>query len=161
MTVVVISSSEKGDRLVESLDVKAPVAGSNPGQIRPRGASNLTGRIKGEPVSLEKRALLEADGRIVGRAEPFRSWRRPKSEWKELEEGSSDLPVDIEGGMPGRNGQRKLGTTRRSPRRSCTAKASRISGPASEIAMCLRVGRMGPISVEGPGQNNPDRSEGL
>jgi len=26
--------------------------------------------------------------------------------------------------------------------------------------MCLRVGRMGPISVDGSGQNNPDRSEG-
>jgi hypothetical protein len=25
--------------------------------------------------------------------------------------------------------------------------------------MCLRVGRMGPISEEGSGQNNPDRSE--
>jgi hypothetical protein len=37
VTVVVIFSSEKGDRLVESLDVKAPVAGRRPGQIRQRG----------------------------------------------------------------------------------------------------------------------------
>ena len=56
--------------------------------------------------------------------------------------------------------QRKLGTTRGSPRRSRTAKASRISRTVGEVATCLRVGRMGPISEEGPGQNNPDRSEG-
>jgi hypothetical protein len=61
--------------------------------------------------------------------------------------------------MPGRNGQRKLGTTRGSPRRSRTAKALRISRIVGEIAMCPRVGRMGLISVDGPGQKNPDRSE--
>jgi hypothetical protein len=37
VTVAVISSSEKGDRLVGSLEVKALVAGRNPGQIRPEG----------------------------------------------------------------------------------------------------------------------------
>jgi hypothetical protein len=78
----------------------------------------------------------------------------------ELDEYDSDLPGDIGGGMPGRNVQRKLGTTRGSPRRSRTAKASRISRIVGEIAMCPRVGRMGPISEEGPGQNNPDQSEG-
>ena len=62
--------------------------------------------------------------------------------------------------MSRRNVQRKLGTTRGSPRRSRTAKASRISRRDGEITMCLRVGRMGPTSVDGPGQNNPDRSEG-
>jgi len=72
----------------------------------------------------------------------------------------SDLPGDIEDGMSGRNGQRKPGTTRGSPRRSRTAKAWRISHIVGEIAMCLRVGRMGPTSDEGRGQNNPDRSEG-
>jgi hypothetical protein len=62
--------------------------------------------------------------------------------------------------MSGRNVQRKLGTTRGSPRRSRTAKASRISRIDGEIAMCRRVGRMGPTSDEGLGQNNPDWSEG-
>ena len=38
-----------------------------------------------------------------------------------------ELPEVVEDGMSGRNGQRKLGTARRSPRRSRTAKASRIS----------------------------------
>src|SRR5215470_18216816 len=61
--------------------------------------------------------------------------------------------------MSRRNAQQKLGTTRGSPRRSRTAKASRISRRVGEIAMCPRVGRMGLISVDEPGQKNPDRSE--
>ena len=76
---------------------------------------------------------------------------------EELDEYDSDLPGDIEDGMSGRNVQQKLGTTRGSP---CTAKASCISRRNGEITVCLRVGRMGPISVDGPGQNNPGRSEG-
>jgi hypothetical protein len=32
--------------------------------------------------------------------------------------------------------------------------------PCGEIAMCLRVGRMGSISDDGPGHYNPDPSEG-
>jgi hypothetical protein len=43
-------------------------------------ASNLTGRSKSEPESPEKSALREADCRMVGRAEPLITWRRPKSE---------------------------------------------------------------------------------
>ena len=71
----------------------------------------------------------------------------------------SDLPGVIEGGMSGRNEQRKPGTTRGSPRRSRTAKALRISRDG-EIAMCPRVGRMGPISDDAPGQHNLEPSEG-
>ena len=37
VTVEVIPSSEEGDRIMESLGVKAPVAGRDPGQIRQRG----------------------------------------------------------------------------------------------------------------------------
>jgi hypothetical protein len=37
VTVEVIPSSEEGDRIMESLGVKAPVAGRGPGQIRQRG----------------------------------------------------------------------------------------------------------------------------
>jgi hypothetical protein len=73
---------------------------------------------------------------------------------------SDGLPGDSEGDMPRGNMQRKRGTTRGSPRRTRTAKASRISRTDGEIAMCLRVGRMGSISVDGSGQNNPVRSEG-
>ena len=32
--------------------------------------------------------------------------------------------------------------------------------PCGEVAMCPRVGRMGPVSEDGPGQHNPDPSEG-
>ncbi len=80
MSVVVISSSEKGDRLVESLDVKAPGGRERSRSDPSGGASNRTGRSKGEPVSPEIRDLLETDGRTNERAEPLRSWRRPMSE---------------------------------------------------------------------------------
>ena len=58
-TAVVISSGEKGDRLVESLEVKASAATK---LVRSaQGASNLTGRSKDEPGSREMSALREAD----------------------------------------------------------------------------------------------------
>jgi hypothetical protein len=53
VTVVVISSDEKGDRLVGSLEVKVPVAGTFPVRSA-QGASNLAGRSKSEPVKLRK-----------------------------------------------------------------------------------------------------------
>jgi hypothetical protein len=55
------------------------------------------------------------------------------------------LPGVVEGGMSGRNMQRKLGSARGSPRRSRTAKAPHINRWGGEAAVCLRVGRMGPI----------------
>ena len=70
-----------------------------------------------------------------------------------------ELPGVIDSGMPRRNGQRKPGTTRGSPGRSRTAKASRISQPCGEIVMCSRVGRMGRLSDDGSRQHNSDRSE--
>jgi len=71
VTVVVISSREKGDRLVESLDVKAPGGRERSRSDPSGGASNRTGRSNGEPISPEIRFLLETDGRIKGRAEPL------------------------------------------------------------------------------------------
>src|SRR5215470_3590915 len=71
-----------------------------------------------------------------------------------------ELPGVIENGMPGRNGQRKPGTTRGSPRRSRTAKASRINRQAVKSRCACEWGGWGRISVDGPGQNNPDPSEG-
>jgi hypothetical protein len=44
-----------------------------------------------------------------------------------LDKTMSELPGVVEDGMSGKNGQRKPGTTRGSPRRSRTAKALRIS----------------------------------
>src|SRR4051794_14757758 len=56
--------------------------------------------------------------------------------------------------------QRKPGTTRGSPRRSRTAKASRISRPAVKSRCACEWGGWGRLSEDGPGQHNPDLSEG-
>src|ERR1700674_414929 len=65
----------------------------------------------------------------------------------------------VENGMSGRNGQRKLGTTRGSPRRSRTAKTSRISRRAVKSRCAREWGGWGRLSVDGPGQHNPASSE--
>ena len=70
-----------------------------------------------------------------------------------------ELPGVIESGMPGRNGQRKPGTTRGSPRRSRTAKASRISRCAVKSRCACEWGGWGRLSDDRPGQHNPDSSE--
>jgi hypothetical protein len=44
-----------------------------------------------------------------------------------------------------KEGQRKRGTTRRSPRRSVHSEGISYKPLSGEIGMCLRVGRMGPI----------------
>src|SRR5271169_2494607 len=62
--------------------------------------------------------------------------------------------------MLGRNVQRKLGTTRGSPRRSRTAKASRISRRAVKSRCAREWGGWGRLSDDGPGHYNPDPSEG-
>jgi len=62
--------------------------------------------------------------------------------------------------MPRRNEQRKPGTTRGSPRRSRTAKTSRISRHAVKSRCAREWGGWGRLSDDGPGQNNPDPSEG-
>ena len=53
MTVVVISSSEQGDGLVESLDVKASVAERNLGQIRRERRATGQAVAKCEPGNVE------------------------------------------------------------------------------------------------------------
>ena len=62
--------------------------------------------------------------------------------------------------MPRRSRQRKHGTTRGSPRRSRTAKASRISCLAVKSRCACEWGGWGRLSVDGLGQHNPVRSEG-
>jgi hypothetical protein len=70
------------------------------------------------------------------------------------------LSGDKEGGMSRRDERRKHGTTRGSPRPAGTAKAWRITGTAGKSRRACEWGGWGRISVDGPGQNNPDRSEG-
>ena len=62
--------------------------------------------------------------------------------------------------MSGRNVQRKLGTTRGSPRRSRTAKASRISRHAVKSRCAREWDGWGRLSDDGPGHYNPVPSEG-
>ena len=126
MTVVVISSGEKGDRLVGSLEVKVPVAGRV--LVRSaQGASDLTGRSKSEPGSSEMSALREADCRIVGRAEPLITWRRPTSEPHDWNQPVTDLPGVVEGGMLGRKDSESVEPLGGRLGAVCTAKAYRIS----------------------------------
>ena len=61
--------------------------------------------------------------------------------------------------MSGRNVQRKLGTTRGLPRRSRTAKASRISRHAVKSRCAREWGGWGRLSDDGPGHYNPGPSE--
>jgi hypothetical protein len=71
-----------------------------------------------------------------------------------------ELPEVREGGMSGRNEQRKPGTTHGSPRRSRTAKASRISRHAVKSRCAHEWDGWGRLSDDGPGHYNPDPSEG-
>src|SRR5215831_17498144 len=70
-----------------------------------------------------------------------------------------ELPEVREGGMSGRNEQRKPGTARGSPRRSRTAKASRISRHAVKSRCTREWDGWGRLSDDGPGHYNPDLSE--
>ena len=70
-----------------------------------------------------------------------------------------ELPGVVEDGMSGRNGQRKPGTARGSPRRSRTAKASRISRCAVKSRCACERGGWGRLSDDGLGQHNPASSE--
>src|SRR5215472_3182107 len=101
----------------------------------------------------------ETDCGIIGSAEPVYSRRRPcRHRCLELTVfGFPGVPGD---GMPGKNVQRKLGTTRGSPRRSRTAKASRISRQAVKSRCAREWGGWGRLSDDGPGHYNPDPSEG-
>jgi hypothetical protein len=70
-----------------------------------------------------------------------------------------ELPGVREDGMLGRNGQRKPGTTRGSPRRSRTAKALRISCHAVKSRCARGWGGWGRLSDDGSRQHNSGQSE--
>jgi hypothetical protein len=141
MAIVVISGTVEGDRSSESPDVKASK----------REASNSAGCSNGEPISPENQF-------VVG-AERFPVYAKARAKWKP--EQSHEGPTgDAGDDTLRRNMQRKRGTTRGSPRRTCTAKASRISRRAVKSRCACEWGRWGRLSVDGSGQNNPNRSEG-
>ena len=70
-----------------------------------------------------------------------------------------ELPEVTEDGMSGRNEQRKPGTARGSPRRSRTAKASRISRSAVKLRCAHEWDGWGRLSDDGSGHYNPNPSE--
>ena len=104
VTVVVISSDGEGDRLVESLEVKAPV-GRVTGQIRTGGPATWQAAAVVNQRSRENRAPRETDCGNIGSAEPFGPWRRPMSTSEFWTETMIELPGVREGGMSGRNEQ--------------------------------------------------------
>jgi hypothetical protein len=77
----------------------------------------------------------------------------------EVLESMTKLPGVREGGMLRRNGQRKPGTTRGSPRCSRTAKALRISRHAVKSRCACGWGGWGRLSDDGPRQHNLSKSE--
>jgi len=111
-----------------------------------------------ESGSPEIRAPRETDRGRNGSAELLRSRRRP---CRHRSSGLAmiELPGVIESGMPRRNGERKPGTTRGSPRRSRTAKALRISRYAVKSRCARGWGGWGRVSDDGPRQHKSDRSE--
>src|SRR6202047_1683781 len=112
-----------------------------------------------EPSSPEIHLPREMDCGILG--VPSRSIRgEGHADIAALELTVIGLPGVVGDGMPGKNVQRKLGTTRGSPRRSRTAKASRISRHAVKSRCAREWGGWGRLSDDGPGQYNPDLSEG-
>src|SRR5262249_4784203 len=109
--------------------------------------------------SRENRAPRETDCGIIGSAEPFGPWRRPMSTSVFWTETMIELPEVREGGMSGRNEQRKPGTARGSPMRSSTAKASRISRHAAKSRCACERDGWGRLSDDGPRQHNSNPSE--
>src|SRR6202051_3230226 len=101
----------------------------------------------------------ETDCGIVGIAEPVYSRRRP-CRHRCLELTVFGFPGVAGDSMPGKNVQRKLGTTCGSPRRSRTAKASRISRHAVKSRCAREWGGWGRLSDDGSGHYNHDPSEG-
>ena len=112
-----------------------------------------------ESGSPEIRAPRETDCGRIGSAEPLRS-RRRRCRHRSSGLAMIELPGVIESGMPRKNGQRKPGTTRGSPRRSRTAKALRISRHAVKSRCARGWGGWGRLSDDGPRQHNSDQERG-
>ena len=77
-----------------------------------------------------------------------------------LEQTGYDLPGVVEDGMSGRKGSESMEPLEGRLGAVCTAKASGISRKAVKSGCAFEWGGWGRVSVDGPGQKNPDRSEG-
>jgi len=169
-STVVISAVRKGDQPGESADVKvlvgwcagAPVPRSDP----PGGRANGQAVAKVQDHKRTRRPRKSIPARSGWRGSRV---RRASNTWAKAivvgeeciwERAADEHSGGIEDGMSGKSGQRKHGTTRGSPRRSRTAKALGITGIAGKTRRAREWGGWGRLSDDGPGQNNPDRSEG-
>jgi hypothetical protein len=159
VATVAIPDDDEGDRVVESSGVRVSVGWAT-SRIRQGGAQvNRLQRVS-ESNSPEIGSSPEADGGGVENVERFPQARRPQSPTKNWVSAVGGISGVSEGDMLTRIDHRKHGTTRGSPRRSRTAKASRITGSAGKSRRACEWGGWGRVSVDGPGQYNPDRSEG-
>jgi len=156
---VVISSNGKGDRSIGSLDVKVP-DGQETGRIRSGGRATRQAVAMCQPLKPRKdQARVKRICGSFGSAELLRIRRRPMSTSLHWNLWVFELPGVVEDGMPGRNGQRKPGTARGSPRRSRTAKAARISRRAVKSCCACERDGWGRLSDDGSRQYNSNRSE--
>ena len=169
-STVVISAVRKGDQPGESADVEvlvgwcagAPVRRSDP----PGGRANGQAVAKVEDHKRTRRPRKSVPARSGWRGSRARraldSWAKAIVVGEEYiwERAAGENSGGVEGGMFGKSGQRKHGTTRGSPRRSRTAKALRITGTAGKSRRACEWGGWGRLSDDGAGQNNPNRSEG-
>jgi RNA-directed DNA polymerase len=159
VAVVVISRNGEGDRSVESREVKAP--GGWAFQSDPyRGASKLTGCSKCVNQEAPKTGPARNGLRESWECRAAQISAKATSASTLWTETMTELPGVKEDGMSGRNGQRKPGTTRGSPRRSRTAKASRINRRAVKSRCACEWGGWGRVSDDGSGHYNPNLSEG-
>jgi hypothetical protein len=110
VTVVVVSSSGKGDRHAGSLDLKSPTARKPVGSLQ--GAEQLARHS--ECVNCESPEIVssrETDCADIGNAEPV-ILGGGHLNIADLELSVLKSPGSVEDGMPGRNVQRKPGTSR-------------------------------------------------
>ena len=161
VATVVMSGGGKGDRPAESPEVKVSVGRGYPWSDPPREASNSTGRsdmrTSEAPKSGTHRKRMVGYSGVPSQFRRGEGQRRRPRNWAYAADG---LPGVVEDDTPRRNGQRKHGTTRRSPRPRGTARTARISRQAAKSCCAGEWGGWGRVSVDGSGQNNPNRSEG-
>ncbi len=109
MTVVVIPSGEKGDRLAGSLDVKAPDGWESPGQIRTGGQATWQAVAECEPVKPRNQPLHEADSQDSRESRAAHLSAKANVGIVNWTDTILDLPGVIADGMSGRSSQRKPG----------------------------------------------------
>jgi hypothetical protein len=143
----------------ESPEVKALVGQAEVWSDPPGGQAIRQVVADANRGSLETSTCLK---RMAGDSGAPSLWNMGEGQCRRRRTGSCcrRAPRGHRGRHGGKEQQRKLGTTSGSPRRTCTAKASRINRTAAKSRCAREWGGWGRISVDGAGQNNPVRSEG-